>query len=157
AAVSISMRRPDDGTSLTRAVDEPRAQLDRGAAGVLGAALLFNLGQGVLRPTFPLYLQHVFAANYRMVTAIPTVFGVGKWIANIPTGYLLDRLGRRRLMVWGLIVIAVSDVASVMTGTYGIFLGIRALAGVGWAMFGTVATATMVDVPAAQRRGRAVS
>src|SRR5262245_3484959 len=92
-----------------------------------------------------------------MVTAIPTVFGVGKWIANIPTGYLLDRLGRRRLMVWGLIVIAVSDVASVMTGTYGIFLGIRALAGVGWAMFGTVATATMVDLPAAQRRGRAVS
>jgi predicted MFS family arabinose efflux permease len=126
-------------------------------AGVLGAALLFNLGQGVLRPIFPLYLQQVFAANYRMVTAIPTVFGVGKWIASLPTGYLIDRLGRRRLMVLGLLVIAASDVASVMTGTYGMFLGVRGLAGVGWAMFGTVATATMVDLPAAQRRGRAVS
>ncbi|MBI3329896.1 MAG: hypothetical protein HYZ81_24705 [Nitrospinae bacterium] len=35
---------------------------------VLAAALLFNLGQGVLRPTLPLYLKQVFAANYRMVT-----------------------------------------------------------------------------------------
>jgi MFS family permease len=142
---------------VTPAVDSARSGFWRGTAGVLGAALLFNLGQGVLRPTAPLYLQQVFAANYRMVTAIPTVFGAGKWIASLPTGYLLGRLGRRVLMASGLLVIAVSDVASVMTSTYGVFLGFRALAGVGWAMFGTVATATMVDLPAARRRGRAVS
>jgi MFS transporter, DHA1 family, multidrug resistance protein len=124
---------------------------------VLAAALLFNLGQGVLRPTLPLYLQQVFAANYQMVTVIPLVFGMGKWLASLPTGYLLDRLERRRLMVAGLLVIAICDVASVMTSTYGIFLGSRALAGVGWAMFGTVATTTMVNQPASQRRGRAVS
>jgi len=123
---------------------------------VLAGAFLFNLGQGVLRPTLPLYLREVFSANYRMVTAIPTVFGVGKWVASLPTGYLLDRLGRP-LMVCGLLVIASSDVASVMTSTYGVFLGFRALAGVGWAMFGTVATTAMVDLPAVQRRGRAVS
>jgi MFS family permease len=124
---------------------------------VLAAALLFNLGQGVLRPTLPLYLQQVFAANYQMVTLIPLVFGVGKWVASLPTGYLLDRFGRRRLMVGGLLVIAVCAVASVMTSTYGVFLSFRALAGVGWAMFGTIATTTMVTQPAAQRRGRAVS
>jgi len=142
---------------VTTAVDNARSGFWRGTAGVLGAALLFNLGQGVLRPTVPLYLQQVFAANYRMVTAIPTVFGAGKWIASLPTGYLLGRLGRRVLMASGLLVIAVSDLASAMTSTYGVFLGFRALAGVGWAMFGTVATATMVDLPAARRRGRAVS
>ena len=58
---------------------------------VLAAAFLFNLGQGVLRPSMPLYLQESFAANYRMVTLIPVVFGAGKWIANLPTGYLLGR------------------------------------------------------------------
>jgi MFS family permease len=36
-------------------------------------------------------------------------------------------------------------------------LGLRTLAGVGWAMFGTVATTTMVDHPATHRRGRTVS
>jgi predicted MFS family arabinose efflux permease len=124
---------------------------------VLAAAALFNLGQGVLRPTMPLYLQEVFSANYRMVTSIPTVFGLGKWVASLPTGYVLDRLGRRTLMACGLLLIAFSDLASAMTPVFGVFLGLRALAGVGWAMFGTVATTTMVDRPAAQRRGRAVS
>src|SRR5262249_50899225 len=46
---------------------------------------------------------------------------------------------------------------SVMTSSYPVFLGFRALAGVGWAMFGTVATTVMVDLPAIGRRGRAVS
>jgi MFS family permease len=121
------------------------------------AAGLFNLGQGVLRPTLPLYLQHVFAASYRMVTLIPMVFGAGKWVASLPTGYLLDRLGRRPLMISGLLLIAVCDIASALTSAYGVFLGLRALGGVGWAMFGTVATVTMVDRPAARQRGQAVS
>lgn len=123
--------------------------------GVLAGAFLFNLGQGVLRPALPLYLQAVFSANYRMVTAIPTVFGAGKWVASLPTGYLLPGRGRL-LMTGGLLLIAFCDVASVMTSTYGVFLALRALAGVGWAMFGTVAATTMVDLPAI-RRGRAVS
>jgi len=123
---------------------------------VLAAAFLFNLGQGVLRPSLPLYLQRSFAANYRMVTLIPVVFGAGKWIASLPTGYLLGRLGRP-LMIWGLLLIALIDLASVMTSTYTVFLGLRALGGVGWAMFATVATTAMVNVPTVQRRGRAVS
>ena len=123
---------------------------------VLAAAFLFNLGQGVLRPSLPLYLQRTFAANYRKVTLIPVVFGGGKWLASMPTGYLLDRLGRP-LMIWGLLLIASIDVASIMTSTYGVFLGFRALGGVGWAMFATVATTTMVSAPGAGRRGRAVS
>jgi hypothetical protein len=45
---------------------------------VLAAAFLFNLGQGVLRPSMPRYLERTFAANYRMVTLIPVVFGAGK-------------------------------------------------------------------------------
>ena len=123
---------------------------------VLAAAFLFNLGQGVLRPSLPIYLQRSFAANYRMVTLIPVVFGAGKWIASLPTGYLLGRLGRP-LMIWGLLLIALIDLASVMTSTYTVFLGLRALGGVGWAMFATVATTAMVNIPTVQRRGRAVS
>jgi predicted MFS family arabinose efflux permease len=60
-------------------------------------------------------------------------------------------------MAGGLILIALCDVGSAMTSAYGVFLGLRALAGVGWAAFNTVATTTMVDRSAAGRRGRAVS
>jgi MFS family permease len=122
---------------------------------VLAAAFLFNLGQGALRPSLPLYLREFFGANYRMVTLIPVVFGAGKWIANLPTGYLFDRLGRARIMVAGLVVIAACDVASVTVVRYTPFLAARAVAGAGWAMFATVATTAMVH--GAGARGRAIS
>src|SRR5438552_14836311 len=60
-------------------------------------------------------------------------------------------------MICGLLLIAYIDVASILTSSYGVFLALRAMGGVGWAMFATVATAAVVDVPAARRRGRAVS
>jgi MFS family permease len=135
--------------------DAPRTE-SRIPIAVLAAAFLFNLGQGVLRPSMPLYLQGAFGANYRMVTYIPVVFGAGKWVASLPTGYLLDRLGRP-LMILGLLMIAVIDVGSIATSSYQAFLVLRALGGVGWAMFATVATTVAVNVPGTQRRGRAVS
>ena len=121
---------------------------------MLAAAFLFNLGQGALRPSLPLYLRDVFGASYRMVTLIPVVFGAGKWAASLPTGYLLHRFGRVPLMVTGLGVIAVCDIASLIVARYGEFLGVRGVAGAGWAMFATVATTAMVQRGA---RGRAIS
>src|SRR5215831_10421318 len=123
---------------------------------ILVAMFLFNLGQGVLRPAMPLYLQRTFSANYRMVTLIPVAFGAGKWIANLPSGYLVDRFGRP-LMVAGLALIAIIDVLSVASSRFDVFLGLRALGGLGWAMFATVATTATVSVPAPHRRGRALS
>jgi len=101
---------------------------------VLAAALLFNLGQGCLRPTLPLYLQQVFVANYQMVTLIPLVFGVGKWVAVCDWLFVAPPR-TRRLMVGGLLVIAICDVASVDDSTTAFSWG-PCLAGVGWAMFG---------------------
>ena len=124
---------------------------------VLAATFLFNLGQGVLRPSLPLYLREFFAANYQMVTLIPVVFGAGKWIASLPTGYLQDRLGRRQMMAAGLIVMALVDIASAFTVVYVVFLGLRAIGGIGWAMFATVATTAAVGHQGAARRGRTVS
>ena len=54
-------------------VTPPVGREQRVPVAVLAAAFLFNLGQGVLRPSMPLYLQRTFAANYRMVTLIPVV------------------------------------------------------------------------------------
>jgi DHA1 family multidrug resistance protein-like MFS transporter len=102
-----------------------------------------------------MYLRDVFSANYRMVTLIPVTFGAGKWVANLPTGYLLDRLGRRCLTIAGLLMVAACDLASIAVAEYDTFLTARGCAGIGWAMFATVATTAMVN--RAGSRGRAVS
>src|SRR5207253_10236 len=108
--------RSHDGSRRHRVTSSVRAG-QRVPIAVLAAALLFNLGQGVLRPSMPLYLQRTFAANYRMVTLIPVVFGAGKWVASLPTGYLLSRFGRP-LMIGGLLLIAFIDLASVTTSSF---------------------------------------
>ena len=105
----------------------------------------------------PLYLERSFRASYTMVTLIPVVFGVGKWLASLPSGYLMDRLGRRFLMGFGSLLIAAIDLSSVATADYRLFLLLRAVGGAGWAMFATVATTITVGVGAPERRGRAVS
>jgi MFS family permease len=124
---------------------------------ILAAGFLFNLGQGALRPSLPLFLRHAFEANYRMVNLIPVVFGAGKSTANLPTGYLLGRVGGARLMVIGLVLIAACDLVSARLADYWTFLGVRGVAGAGWAMFATVATSAMIRAPAMEGRGRAVS
>src|SRR4029453_92427 len=108
----------------------PSVREQRVPSAVLAAAFLFNLGQGVLRPAMPLYLQRTVPPNYRMVTLIPVMFGTGKWIANMPTGYLLNRLGRP-LMVGGLTLIALIDVLGVVTSRFVVFLGLRGVGGLG--------------------------
>jgi glyoxylase-like metal-dependent hydrolase (beta-lactamase superfamily II) len=62
--------RQDRHDAIERAVPPPR--------GVLAAAFLFNLGQGVLRPSLPLYLQQFFGANYRMVDIEPYLEAAGQ-------------------------------------------------------------------------------
>ena len=92
-----------------------------------------------------------------MVNLIPVVFGAGKWAANLPTGYLLDRVDGARLMAIGLASIAACDLASTQLTDYGVFLGVRGVAGAGWAMFATVATSATMRTSETGRRGRAVS
>lgn len=71
-------RTPLDRSSPPVVTSRSARRQPREPVSILAAAFLFNLGQGVLRPSMPLYLEQTFAANYRMVTLIPVVFGLGK-------------------------------------------------------------------------------
>jgi len=53
---------------------------------VLAAALLFNLGQGVLRRPLPLYLQQVFVAN------LPDGDVDSRWSLGLASGWPVCRL-----------------------------------------------------------------
>jgi MFS family permease len=126
-------------------------------AAILAAGFLFNLGQGVLRPSLPLFVRQTFDANYRMVTLIPVVFAAGKWAASLPTGSLLGRFSAGPVMATGLVLIAACDLVSAHLADYRSFVGVRGIAGAGWAMFATVATTAMIRTPTVERRGRTVS
>ncbi|MGH2403535.1 MAG: MFS transporter [bacterium] len=73
-----------------------------GLSGLLLAVFLDLFGLGVIRPVLPLYVQEVFKVDIFQVSFIPAAFGIGKLLANIPAGLVMDRLGRPRLMGAGL-------------------------------------------------------
>jgi MFS family permease len=119
----------------------------------LGTA--FNMvGLGLLSPVLPLYIQSFFGGTYLMVTWVPAVFGIGKWITNVPAGFLMEGVGRKRIMVGGLLLMALADLLSGLVDFYRWFLILRGLTGVGWALFVTASTAMVIDIAPEDRRGR---
>ncbi len=75
----------------------------------------------------------------------------------LPAGIAADRLGRRTLLLAGLTVFAVANLASAFAPDPGWLIGLRAVAGVGAAAVFPVTLSALVDAYPPQRRGFAVS
>lgn len=63
-------------------------------------ALVFALGTGIALPAIPA-LARSFNVGFGVASGVITAFLLGGMIGTIPTGWLVDRLGRRRIMVAG--------------------------------------------------------
>lgn len=121
---------------------------------LLGAIFLDLLGLGLIRPILPLFVQSVFGASIVQVSWIPAAFGIGKLLADLPAGLLMDRMGRTRLMAAGLFLVATVDVLSALELHFSRFLVLRCLAGLGFGFFVTTAAAAVLDLAPAAGRGR---
>lgn len=70
---------------------------------------------------------------------------------------LAAHVERRRLLLTGLAVFVIANLATALAPTFGIALATRALAGLGAAMFSPTATGAAVAIVAPERRGFALS
>ncbi len=112
------------------------------------------LGLGLIRPTLPLYVQSVFGVGALEVSWIPAAFGVGKLLADLPAGLIMDRMGRSRLMAAGLVLVAAVDILSGLEVSFSRFVVLRSLAGLGFGLFVTTAAAAVLDLAPPAGRGR---
>ena len=62
--------------------------------------LLLSVGQGVLIPTLPLYAKSYGVSNTLVALAV-AIFGLGTLAGDVPAGTLLERYGRKPIMVVG--------------------------------------------------------
>ncbi len=119
--------------------------IDRDLSSISQAGLVNNLNDGMAWGLFPL----VFAATGLSLAAIgslaaiyPAVWGM----AQLITGALSDRIGRKALIVWGMWVQAAGIAATALAeGTAGFALG-AVLLGVGTAMVYPTLLAAIGDV-----------
>ncbi|HEX2032885.1 MAG TPA: MFS transporter [Chloroflexota bacterium] len=118
--------------------------------------LLLSIGQGILVPILPLYAQD-FGVNFSLVSVAVAAAGLGTLIGDVPSGVMLERYGRKPVMVVGTIALALATLALVFLRFYPALVVLRLLAGVGTAMWNISRMAYLTDVVPMQDRGRALS
>jgi MFS family permease len=112
------------------------------------------LGTTLPTPLYGLY-QAKFGFSQLMITVIFATYAVGVITALLLFGRLSDQIGRRRALLPGLALSALSAVAFLLAdGLAPLLLG-RVLSGLSAGIFTGTATATLIDLAAPERRGRA--
>jgi DHA1 family multidrug resistance protein-like MFS transporter len=112
-------------------------------------------GAGLVVPVLSLYAAS-FGVSATLVGMLVTIFGIGRIVANFPSGWLSQRMGRRPLLAAGPALVAVGAVGAALTTDFNWLLFWRFVQGVGSGMYQTVSLAALADISSPQTRGRLV-
>ena len=143
------MAQIDLSESMTRA--EKRAA--SGLAAIFGLRML---GMFLILPVFALYAEDLQGGdNYTLVGLALGIYGLTQAILMIPFGMASDRIGRKKVIIFGLIVFAFgSFVAMAATDIYWTIIG-RALQGAG--AISAAVTAMLADLTREEHRTKAMA
>lgn len=138
------------------AAHHPRARLGRraGFAVVAYAFAVTMLGTTLPTPLYVLYRQK-FGFSELVITVIFATYALGVIAALLLFGRLSDEVGRRRALLPGLALSALSAVMFLIADGLAPLLVGRVLSGLSAGIFTGTATATLVDLADPARRGRA--
>ena len=125
-----------------------------GFAATALALAVAMLGTTLPTPLYPLYRDQ-FGFSEFVVTIIFAVYAAGVIAGLVLFGRLSDQIGRRRLLLPGLALSALSAVVFLVADDLALLLVGRVLSGFSAGIFTGTATATLVDLADPERRGRA--
>ncbi len=89
------------------------------------------LGLFMILPVFSLYADQYEAATPLLIGLAIGIYGLTQGIFQLPFGFLSDRLGRKPVIVAGLLIFAVGSVVAAEAGSIGEIIAGRALQGAG--------------------------
>ena len=134
---------------MTRA--EKRAT--SGLAAIFGLRML---GMFLILPVFALYAEHLPGGNdHTLVGLALGMYGLTQAIFMIPFGMVSDRIGRKKVIIFGLVVFAIGSlIAALAPDIYWTIVG-RALQGAG--AVSAVVTAMLADLTREEHRTKAMA
>jgi MFS family permease len=126
------------------------------AAGSLAAVFSVRLlGLFMIYPVFAAYARTLSGANPYLIGEALGIYGLSQGLLQIPFGLLSDRIGRKVMIVLGLLLFAAgSAVAAASSSIGGVIIG-RALQGSG--AVGSVVLALVADLTAEENRTKAMA
>jgi DHA1 family multidrug resistance protein-like MFS transporter len=113
------------------------------------------LGGSALLPLLPVYLRHRGSSD-GLVGVVMAAYFLAGLLTQYPLGRLADRIGRRPVLVGGLLVFALGSFCFLLPLGPAAALAWRALQGVGAGASQVAALALVGQAIAAERRGRSV-
>ena len=115
-----------------------------------------QLGFGAIVPVVPLYAQG-FGVSETAVGLAIGVYGLARFVVNVPAGRLADRRGRRSLLALGGLVTVLGNGLCAVAPDFPTFLAARFVAGGGAAMVLTGGQAVLADISQPGNRGRVMA
>jgi MFS transporter, ACDE family, multidrug resistance protein len=101
---------------------------------------------GLRMAVVPLFISDVLGRGPRMIGLTLALFAVGNVVVVLPSGYLSDRIGRRLLLIGGLLASGVATIALGASSSVSIFLVVSCLAGAASGVFASPQQAAIADI-----------
>lgn len=119
-------------------------------------AFCVALGFGIVVPAVPLFALE-FGVGTTAAGAVVSAFALMRLVSGLAGGRLVDRVGERAALLFGLGVVAVSSLLAGLAVSYPQLLVLRGIGGIGSAVFTIAATSLLLRVAKAAQRGQTQS
>ena len=119
-------------------------------------AFVLALGYSVATPAIPVFAKS-FDTGFGVASLVIVMHALGGLIAAVPTGFLVDHLGRRPMLFAGPVLTAVSSWLTAMAESFPELLLYRFLGGAAMEMWRQARLAIIADVSQSRQRGRQMS
>lgn len=121
----------------------------------LVVAVVVALGFGLVVPVLPLFAED-FGVGVFAATLVVSVFAGVRLVSNLYAGQLADRIGARRAVGYGVLVVGASSALTAASPGYWWLVAFRGAGGFGSALFFTALLALVVRHVGSTQRARAV-
>lgn len=119
-------------------------------------SLVLSFCDGLLVPVLPLFANSL-TPSFALVGAALAADAIGTLVADLPAGVMLRRLDRRGAMLLGVALVALATGLLVTVSGIWLLVALRALAGIGAALWNISRHAHITEVTHGADRGRAVA
>lgn len=142
-------------------MSEPKPKADNAlsmqqALSLYAPALVLALGNGLVAPALPVYVRS-FDVSFGVAALAIILYQAGAFICAFPTGYLVDRIGRRPILLAGPVILAASSFLIAFTTSFPQLLVLRFIGGAAEQMWMLARLAVITDTAGTRQRGRQIT
>ncbi len=118
-------------------------------------AIALGLGTGITMPVLPV-LARSFDVSVGLAALVFIVHMMGAAAGTLPTGYAIDRFGRRKVLLAGPVITAAAAFLIAGAGSFPELLAYRFIGGIGQQMW-TLSRLTVIADSTSSQRGRQIT